>query len=145
MSSGWTRLFVTPDARGDSASDVGSDVLMVVVVAVVLYVVGVSLRVIFPTAADEWEQALLRRRRHVGYGAATGAPRDTYEDLLALQDTIGTVDSGLTPAQINVLPTVIFSQAESVEDAPSCPICLESFRDGDCLRVLPCAEKFHKA
>lgn len=144
MSNGWARIFVTPDARGDSASDLGSDVLMVIAVAVVLYVAGLSLRVIFPTAADEWEQALLRRRTHVGYGAANGTIRDTYEDLLALQDAIGIVDSGLTPSQIDVFPTVTFNLAENVEDEQSCAICLESFNDGDCLRVLPCSEKFHK-
>lgn len=122
-----------------------------------LYVVGVSLRFFFPNVRDDesgrgyiWvlpgEEALLRRHpAGPAYGAVrTGNSAPTYEDLLALQDAIGDVESGLAPEQMNVLPTVTFSKEEHIEDAPSCPICLEYYQEGDILRVLPCSEQFHK-
>ena len=140
MVSGWTRLFVTPDTRsGDSATDVSTDVLMVIVVAVVLYVAGVSLRIVFPSATEEWETR--RRLAMEGYGSMNV---HTYEDLLRLQDEVGFVQRGLTPHQISVLPTETFDKASAVEEEASCAICLERYVEGDTLRILPCGERFHR-
>lgn len=152
----WARVFLTPEGRGrgDTAGDVGADAVMVVIIAVVLYVAGMSLRVLFPGATADWDQALLRRGGVPGYGTTTnggggrgGLINDTYEELLALQDAIGMADNGLTQAQIDILPTTIYTQdenAENVEEAPICTVCLEPFGVGDTIRILPCGERFHK-
>lgn len=145
---------------GDSenvVSDLSSDVFMVAVVAVVLYLAGVSLRFFLPNVSDGstgrsflWaipgEQALLRRHSIApSYGTlheSNATP--TYEDLLALQDAVGHVESGLDPDQINIFPTTNFSKGDNLEEAPMCPICLEHYGEDDILRILPCSERFHR-
>eukprot|EP00171_Calliarthron_tuberculosum_P021154 IDg21154t1 len=106
------------DVHDNEISDISSELIMIIVVAVLLYIVGVSLRFFFPIVGDYenghgfmWmlpgEEAMLRR---VPAGSAYGAMQSanaapTYENLLALEDAIGDVESGLAPEQINVLPT----------------------------------------
>jgi len=160
FAGSWARIFhvfLTPEARGrgDTAGDVGADAIMVVIIAVVLYVAGMSLRVLFPGATADWDQALLRRGAVPGYGThrnsninvniTGGLIHDTYEELLALQDAVGMADNGLTQQQIDILPTVTHTLEDlEVAEMDICTICLEEFEAGDNLRVLPCGEKFHR-
>jgi len=45
---------------------------------------------------------------------------------------------------ISKLKTVSFQHAASEED-DTCAICLEGYKDGDTLRILPCKHEFHKS
>jgi len=45
-------------------------------------------------------------------------------------------------AEIVKLPVKTYASKEGVEN-DTCPICLDEFKDGDQLRVLPCSHEFH--
>lgn len=65
----------------------------------------------------------------------------SYEQLLALGDVIGSVKTGLSCAEIDVVSsTISYSSAPpgAVETPGSCSICLEKFSDRDSLRLLAC-------
>lgn len=52
------------------------------------------------------------------------------------------LSAGLSPKEIEMLPTEKWECGETTE----CPICLNDFSDGDCVRTLPgCGHTFHKA
>jgi Ring finger domain len=81
----------------------------------------------------------------------------TYEDLLALSESIGRVRLGLSQEQIGVLPTYTYrsrvteSTTQDGESAETevvfetiCAICREELKTGDELLVLPCLCQFHK-
>eukprot|EP00906_Rhabdomonas_costata_P028348 RCo040183 len=74
-----------------------------------------------------------------------------YEDLLLLEDRIGTVGRGATEEDLGRLPIHVFSaspsaspSAEHDEAPPVCQICLEAFEDGETLRILLCLHQFHQ-
>lgn len=121
----------------------------VVLLAAIVYVFGVLLRFLWagpPTVRSaSWAAATIP-----GYGAVAGGA--TYEELLVLGDTIGDVSSGLSEEQIAVFPTYTIpaadagaASADGENEVPrSCAVCLEYFRPGDVVQVLPCSETFHK-
>ncbi|XP_062193435.1 E3 ubiquitin-protein ligase MBR2-like [Phragmites australis] len=71
----------------------------------------------------------------------------SYEDLLALGDFIGNVNTGLADEKISgcVKEVVCCSpdQAQNDQDDGSCVICLEEYKDKDLLGVLKCNHDFH--
>jgi len=64
----------------------------------------------------------------------------TYEDIIALEEWIGSVPIGLPD---NVLKRMKTKKAVS-RDEDSCPICLMSYLDGDTIRELKCGHEYHK-
>ncbi|KAM0918813.1 hypothetical protein ACQ4PT_008563 [Festuca glaucescens] len=73
----------------------------------------------------------------------------SYEELLALEETIGNVNTGLADEKISgcVKEVVCCSsdQAEDNEDEEDgrCLVCLEGYIDNDLLGVLKCGHDFH--
>ncbi|KAL6627388.1 hypothetical protein ACP70R_031114 [Stipagrostis hirtigluma subsp. patula] len=71
----------------------------------------------------------------------------SYEDLLALGDFIGNVNTGLSDEKISgcVKEVVCCSsdQAQEDQDDGTCVICLEEYKDKDSLGVLKCSHDFH--
>lgn len=73
----------------------------------------------------------------------------TYEEIIHLQDQMGNVSNGLTMEQIQNLPSHVYegdSRDSDVEDGEKkqvCPVCLEHFKKGDTIRILPCLDRFH--
>ena len=69
----------------------------------------------------------------------------TYEELVRLQEQIGSVSTGLTPEQINSL------KVRSLPGTPvsdpnflsRCQICLEDWKKEEKVRDLPCTHFFH--
>ena len=85
---------------------------------------------------------------HDAFGApsAGGYPdvdRMSYEELLALQDSIGYVKVGVPQEIVDRLP-VLTVYTPSPATAEPCSVCLEAFAVGDKLRCLPCEHTFHR-
>ena len=69
----------------------------------------------------------------------------TYEELVRLQEQIGTVSTGLTTEQINSLkirslPGTPISDSNFLS---RCQICLEDWQKEETVRDLPCTHFFH--
>ena len=67
----------------------------------------------------------------------------TYEELLALEEKIGNVSTGLTDEQIKLLKHEKFIKYKYLED--KCIICQFDFRELENVVVLPCKHCFHFA
>ncbi|KAE8787409.1 RING finger protein 44 [Hordeum vulgare] len=71
----------------------------------------------------------------------------SYEELLALSESIGTVSTGLADEKIAgcVKEVVCCSsdEAQDDEDDGRCLVCLEEYKDNDLLGVLKCRHDFH--
>jgi len=70
----------------------------------------------------------------------------TYEQILALGDTIGVVEKGLSVIDLSSLPTTVhkISKGKSKEpESTSCLICQDEFKTNDQKRFLPCFHSFH--
>eukprot|EP01120_Amphizonella_sp_Union-15-10_P005676 TRINITY_DN1712_c0_g1_i1.p1 TRINITY_DN1712_c0_g1~~TRINITY_DN1712_c0_g1_i1.p1 ORF type:complete len:531 (+),score=119.59 TRINITY_DN1712_c0_g1_i1:32-1624(+) len=65
--------------------------------------------------------------------------RMSYEDLLDLENRIGTVSKGLSLEQLALLPTMKYQG----EEKNKCLICQGDYALGDSLRILPCEHNFH--
>lgn len=64
----------------------------------------------------------------------------SYEDILALEEWMGTVPIGVTEQVLKQLKVkTVNGQTDSC-----CPICLATFTDGDTLRELNCGHDFHQ-
>ncbi|XP_060173405.1 probable E3 ubiquitin-protein ligase RHG1A [Lycium barbarum] len=71
----------------------------------------------------------------------------TYEELLALEERIGDVCTGLSEEAISShlkQRNYICIKTEEPEDAEPCCICREEYNDGDDLGTLECGHDFHK-
>ncbi|XP_075516917.1 putative E3 ubiquitin-protein ligase RHG1A isoform X1 [Primulina tabacum] len=71
----------------------------------------------------------------------------TYEELLALEERIGNVNTGLTEEVIiNHLKHKNYetSRAENPVETEPCSICREEYSEGDNLGTLDCGHDFHK-
>ena len=66
----------------------------------------------------------------------------TYEQLLQLEDNVGSVNKGLTSEQIDNLPNKRFKKEKNREFF-QCIICMEEFQEKEKVKVLPCAHIFH--
>lgn len=67
----------------------------------------------------------------------------TYEQLLALEEEVGSVSKGLTKTQVNKLPIVSFSKYQYKKE-DKCVICQYEFKNNERIRKLPCEHLFHK-
>eukprot|EP00743_Colponemidia_sp_Colp-15_P005930 GILK01006376.1.p1 GENE.GILK01006376.1~~GILK01006376.1.p1 ORF type:complete len:429 (+),score=60.40 GILK01006376.1:186-1472(+) len=65
----------------------------------------------------------------------------TYEELLALEENMGSVSRGLTKQQIEALPSRMFRRGE---DAVDCSVCQCELMEGDGVRTLPCSHIYHR-
>ena len=90
-----------------------------------------------------------------GYGERHGRPRSagghndvdvdamSYEDLLALQERVGSVVVGLPRELRDMLPRV---EVRVQPDPPDkCAICMEEIEVGEVRRGLPCQDAYHAA
>ncbi|XP_042389515.1 probable E3 ubiquitin-protein ligase ZFP1 isoform X3 [Zingiber officinale] len=72
----------------------------------------------------------------------------SYEELLALEESIGNVSAGLSEDAIRMcLRETIFcsDQTENGHEEDCCPICLEVYKDRDTLGQLNCKHIFHSS
>lgn len=88
----------------------------------------------------------------------------TYEALLQLEDVLGSVKTGLSDEQIDILPSYTYMQDDEKQDDDTekegtgnkselhdggrketrlCAICLDDVRHLDRMRMLPCGDDFH--
>jgi hypothetical protein len=68
----------------------------------------------------------------------------TYEQLLELEEHIGTVNCGATKADIEVCPVHTFMGTNGNKNSPLCLVCQEDYEIGNLLRTLPCHHAYHK-
>lgn len=77
----------------------------------------------------------------------------SYEELLALEDRMGSVAIAPSAVTVDQLPTHPFSSAqlrrtggeggELDEQLTTCTICLVEYEDGELLKTLPCLHSYH--
>ncbi|KDO59730.1 hypothetical protein CISIN_1g0024832mg, partial [Citrus sinensis] len=70
----------------------------------------------------------------------------SYEELLALEERIGDVSTGLSEETIMKImkrEKYVSTETESPTDLEPCCICQEEYTDGDDLGVLDCGHNFH--
>ena len=65
----------------------------------------------------------------------------TYEELLALEERMGSVNKGLSKEIIDKIPVEKFSRYKFSDD--KCIICQYEFKVNEMLKVLPCKHCFH--
>ena len=66
----------------------------------------------------------------------------SYEQLLQLEDNLGSVNKGLTSEQIDKLPLTTFKKKKFTENF-QCIICMEEFQEKEKVKLLPCGHIFH--
>ncbi|URD79145.1 zinc finger, C3HC4 type, domain containing protein [Musa troglodytarum] len=70
----------------------------------------------------------------------------SYEDLLALEERIGSVNTGLSEVAISrcLMETIYcYDQTPDDHEKGRCTICLETYKGKDCLGRLNCGHDFH--
>ena len=67
----------------------------------------------------------------------------SYEQLLQLEDNMGSVNKGLTKNQFEKLPEVKYDKDKYSENY-QCIICMEEFKIKEKVKLLPCGHIFHK-
>ncbi|MQL81770.1 hypothetical protein Taro_014234 [Colocasia esculenta] len=70
----------------------------------------------------------------------------SYEELLALEERIGNVNTGVSEDMMpKCLTRTIYCSSEQMQDLDegSCVICLESYKDKDELGILKCGHDYH--
>ena len=67
----------------------------------------------------------------------------SYEQLLQLEDNMGSVNKGLTKNQFEKLPEVKYDKNKYSENY-QCIICMEEFKIKEKVKLLPCGHIFHK-
>ena len=65
----------------------------------------------------------------------------SYEEILALQESVGFVKIGVPPAIVDTFPQWV----PRSEAAVSCSVCLETSDGAESFRCLPCRHRFHTA
>jgi len=66
----------------------------------------------------------------------------SYEQILQLEDNMGSVSKGLTKSQFDKLPSVIYDKNKYSENY-QCIICMEEFQKQEKVKILPCGHIFH--
>ena len=66
----------------------------------------------------------------------------SYEQLLELEEGLGSVNKGLSKDKINKIPLKPFRKA-LFEDNSNCIICMEMFNENELVKQLPCGHIFH--
>ncbi|KAI3785468.1 hypothetical protein L1987_44586 [Smallanthus sonchifolius] len=68
----------------------------------------------------------------------------SYEELLALEERIGNVNTGLTEEKVSIcLKPKTYARVAGQPDAEPCCICQEEYKNGDDLGALECGHDFH--
>ena len=67
----------------------------------------------------------------------------TYEQLLELEENVGSVSKGLTKKQIKKIPKVIYNKNKFKGDDNKCVVCQYEFKNGENVTKLPCGHLFH--
>ena len=67
----------------------------------------------------------------------------TYEQLLDLEEKVGSVSKGLTKKQIKKIPKVIYNKNRVKNDDSKCVVCQYDFKNGENVTKLSCAHLFH--
>ena len=67
----------------------------------------------------------------------------SYEELLELENKMGSVSKGLKQSQIDQLLSEVFTESKNESDQ-SCIICQNDFQKGNIIRRLACNHIFHK-
>uniref|UniRef100_A0ACD5VCB6 Uncharacterized protein n=1 Tax=Avena sativa TaxID=4498 RepID=A0ACD5VCB6_AVESA len=73
----------------------------------------------------------------------------SYEELLALEESIGSVNTGLAEEKISgCVKEVVCCSSDEAEDEDDeedgrCLVCLEGYKDNDLLGILKCGHDFH--
>lgn len=85
---------------------------------------------------------------HVGYApfydSIAGDAEPSYEQLLAIEDAVGSARAGFGQEQIDVCLEVVPYEGDVVDGTESCAICLESLGEGGVV-ALPCrCSPFHR-
>ena len=67
----------------------------------------------------------------------------TYEQLLELEENVGSVSKGLTKKQIKKIPKVIYNRYKFSNDDNKCVVCQYEFKNGEEVTKLSCGHLFH--
>ena len=67
----------------------------------------------------------------------------TYEQLLELEENVGSVSKGLTKKQIKKIPKVIYNKNKFKNDDNKCVVCQYEFKNGENVTQLTCGHLFH--
>ena len=67
----------------------------------------------------------------------------SYEQLLQLEENVGSVNKGLTQDKIKKIPTKPFRKA-LFDDNLDCIICMENFEENEIVKQLRCGHIFHR-
>ena len=67
----------------------------------------------------------------------------TYEQLLELEENVGSVSKGLTKNQIKKIPKVIYNKYRFSDEDNKCVVCQYEFKNGEEVTQLPCGHLFH--
>ena len=67
----------------------------------------------------------------------------TYEQLLQLEENVGSVSKGLTNKQISKIPKVIYNSNKFKKDDNKCVVCQYEFKNGETITKLTCGHIFH--
>lgn len=67
----------------------------------------------------------------------------TYEQLLELEENVGSVSKGLTKKQIKKIPKIIYNKNKFKDDDNKCVVCQYEFKNGENVTKLSCGHLFH--
>ena len=67
----------------------------------------------------------------------------TYEQLLELEENVGSVSKGLTKNQIKKIPKIIYNKNRFGKDDNKCVVCQYEFKNGEEVTKLSCGHLFH--
>jgi len=70
----------------------------------------------------------------------------TYEELRALEETVGSVNKGLNEKSISAIPITVYHKAKGLDaDEEQCTVCRCEFEKEHSVKELPCRHVFHPA
>lgn len=67
----------------------------------------------------------------------------TYEQLLELEENVGSVSKGLTKNQIKKIPKIKYNKNRFGKDENKCVVCQYEFKNGEEVTKLSCGHLFH--
>ena len=67
----------------------------------------------------------------------------TYEQLLELEEKVGSVSKGLSKKQIKKIPKIIYNKNKFKGDDNKCVVCQYEFKNGENVTKLSCGHLFH--